>query len=128
MPLRVSASSSQHVHIVGGGVGGLSAACFLAQKGVRCTILERGSTLGGRLQTITSPLGYRFDTGPSLMLFPNVYLDTFRALGHDLNDLVPLKRIEPAGYRLFYGDGSYLDLLYDVDAMVDQLEKVRVLR
>lgn len=27
--------------------------------------------VGGRVQSATSPAGYRFDTGPSLLLFPD---------------------------------------------------------
>lgn len=59
----VRSGSSDRVYVLGGGVGGLSAAAFLSQRGVKTTILERGETLGGRLQTVTTPLGFRFDTG-----------------------------------------------------------------
>ena len=27
---------------------------------------------------------FRFDTGPSLLLFPNTYKETYRSLGHDM--------------------------------------------
>jgi len=37
--------------VVGGGLAGIAAACALAERGVRVTILEREVSLGGRLRT-----------------------------------------------------------------------------
>jgi phytoene desaturase (3,4-didehydrolycopene-forming) len=102
--------------------------------------------------------GYRFDTGPSLLLFPDEYRKTFKWLGSSLEQHVQLAKIEPAAYRVFFADGysssssrgsgssgsssssgisssngssssssshSYLDLLYDVNDMVQQLEHLQ---
>lgn len=49
--------------------------------------------------------------------------------GETLDDYVTLKRVEPAAYRVFFGEKegpASLDLLYDVQAMCTQLEKVEV--
>lgn len=80
--------------------------------------------VGGRCQSVQ--LGeYRFDTGPSLLLFPETYRQTFRALGSDISDHVDVRRVEPAAYRVFFGsDDTHLDLLYDVGRMMAQLETV----
>jgi len=37
--------------VVGGGLAGIAAACSLAERGVRVTIVEREESLGGRLRT-----------------------------------------------------------------------------
>jgi phytoene dehydrogenase-like protein len=39
------------VVIIGGGLAGLSAACYLARSGVAVTLFEKSSGLGGRAAT-----------------------------------------------------------------------------
>ncbi|WP_316505003.1 FAD-dependent oxidoreductase [Nitrosopumilus sp.] len=45
--------ASSVVHIIGGGVGGLSTAALLAKKGYRVKIFEKSSKLGGRTASMT---------------------------------------------------------------------------
>ena len=60
--------SSPRVVVVGGGVGGLASAGRLARAGCAVTLLEKNDDVGGRMQS--EHLGeWRFDTGPSLLLF-----------------------------------------------------------
>jgi isorenieratene synthase len=42
-----------HVVVVGGGLAGVSAACVLAERGVRVTLIEREAQLGGRASAWT---------------------------------------------------------------------------
>lgn len=42
--------------VVGGGLAGIAAACVLAERGVRVTVVERETALGGRLRTWTETL------------------------------------------------------------------------
>ena len=115
---------SRECVVLGGGVGGLVTAAKLAQAGHNVTIVEQNEQLGGRCQTVTMA-GCRFDTGPSLLLLPHVYKDTFNWLGSDISQHVQLSRVEPAAYRVWFeGSGGTLDLLYDVQQMVQQLEQV----
>ncbi|GAQ81597.1 phytoene dehydrogenase [Klebsormidium nitens] len=116
--------------VVGAGVGGLVVSGVLAHKlgsRVEVTIIEKNADIGGRLQTIEEG-GHRFDTGPSLLLMPQAYRAAFRSMGTQLEDHVQLRRVEPAAYRVFFHDDaagpSWLDLLYDVQAMAAQLEAV----
>lgn len=78
---------SSKVVVVGAGVGGLVAAAILAQRGRQVVILESEPAVGGRMSTSTEA-GFRFDTGPSLMLYPEIYRETFRALGVDMEKVV----------------------------------------
>ena len=44
--------------------------------------------------------GYRFDTGPSLLLFPDKYRECFAALGEDIADHVDIVRVRaPRHFR-----------------------------
>ncbi|KAI8467039.1 MAG: hypothetical protein J3K34DRAFT_387134 [Monoraphidium minutum] len=103
--------------VIGGGIGGLVVAGRLAQEGVRVTLLEQNEQVGGRCQSMHAG-GFRWDTGPSLLLFPGTYRDTYSKLGTALEDHVDVRRVEPAAYRGF----TRLDLLYDVQRMAQQLE------
>ncbi|GBQ79771.1 phytoene desaturase [Gluconacetobacter johannae DSM 13595] len=69
-----------HVHIVGGGLAGLSAAVELAGSGVRITVYEAGPACGGRARSYEDRhLGCRIDNGNHLLLSANDAV--FRYLG-----------------------------------------------
>ncbi|KAG2492765.1 hypothetical protein HYH03_008930 [Edaphochlamys debaryana] len=109
--------------VVGGGIGGLVSAARLAKEGLEVVLLESNSQVGGRCQSMWRGR-YRFDPGPSLLLFIETYRKTFEALGTSLAQQVPVVRVTPAAYRVFFqGEGS-LDLLYDVQRMMEQLEGI----
>ena len=92
------------VAVVGGGVGGLVAAGLLARQGAAVTVLEQRPVAGGRLgEHRLGPAGeWRFDSGPSLLLMPEVYRETFELLG----DPEPLEMSPVAApfYHVFFGD------------------------
>lgn len=71
--------------IVGGGLAGLTAAVALSDQGVRCTVLEGSSDLGGRARSWKDPvMGDALDPGPHILL--SVYsnmLAFLRRLGTD---------------------------------------------
>lgn len=132
---RVVAFSAQspkpHAVVIGGGIGGIATAARLAKVGrFNVTLLEKNSIVGGRCQSEYIH-GYRFDTGPSLLLFPDKYKETFDYLNHPMPQI---ERIEPAAYRVFYASSSSpdvsslsstsIDLLANTDAMVQQLERM----
>jgi phytoene dehydrogenase-like protein len=50
------------VVVIGGGMAGLSAACYLARAGVAVTLFEKASSLGGRAATQNYD-GYLFNRG-----------------------------------------------------------------
>ena len=56
-----------HVLIIGAGVGGLSAAIRLAQRGCRVTVLEARDQPGGLAASFDLE-GWRFDAGPYILL------------------------------------------------------------
>jgi phytoene desaturase len=113
---------TDHVVIVGAGLGGLSTALRLAGAGRQVTILEREDVPGGRAGLIEDA-GYRFDTGPTVLTMPGLIQDALGAVGEQLEDWLELAPVSPL-YRAFYPDGSILDVHPDVDAMADEIAVV----
>ena len=118
----------QKAIVVGGGVGGLGMASRLAHAGYDVTILEKNEDTGGRARSEffgpdADASGWRFDTGPSLMLLPDRYREQFTAVGKKLEDYMDIERVDPA-YRAHFGDHTSLDLLYDTEKMRKQLDEV----
>jgi phytoene desaturase len=117
--VRTVVGPTDHVVIVGAGLGGLSAALRLAAAGRRVTVLERSLVPGGRAGLLEVD-GYRFDTGPAVLTMPDVLSDTLDPLGEVLDDWLDLRRVEPA-YRAMFADGTSLDIVGDVEAMAEQV-------
>ena len=83
-------SETRRAVVVGAGPGGLAAALLLAKSGVKVTIVEKGSRVGGRTSTLEQD-GYKFDVGPTFFLYPQVLKEIFSAAGFDLNAELPMK-------------------------------------
>ncbi|MDL1903047.1 FAD-dependent oxidoreductase, partial [Anaerolineae bacterium CFX9] len=101
--------------IIGGGVGGLSAAIRLAAAGVRVHILEQNPRVGGKMSEIAAE-GFRWDTGPSVITMRHVFEALFSAVGRRLEDYLTLLPVDPLT-RYFYRDGSVLDASADPAVM-----------
>src|SRR6516225_8263915 len=103
------------VGVVGGGLGGLAAACTLAARGYAVTLFEKSPWLGGKAAVLEGG-GYRFDMGPTILTLPSVLRRIFAEAGRDLDAELPLVRLDPQ-WRSFFPDGSTLDLVADADRM-----------
>jgi len=103
--------AGQSVGVVGSGVGGLSAAAHLARLGADVTVYERRDEVGGVAGRIKSE-GFRFDTGPSWYLMPNIFERFFEAFGHEPADFYDLERLDP-NYRVVWTDGDRADVPAD---------------
>ncbi len=73
-----------HVHVIGAGLAGLSAAVTLSEAGQTVTVVEAGPAAGGRCRSyFDRELGLRIDNGNHLLLSGNrsafAYLDTIGA-------------------------------------------------
>ncbi len=101
--------------IVGAGPGGLAAAILLAKSGVKVTMVEKRSEVGGRTSTMQQD-GFKFDIGPTFFLYPRVLKEIFAAAGYDLNREVPMTRLDPQ-YRLVFGGGGELLATPNVEQM-----------
>jgi phytoene desaturase len=108
--------------VIGAGIGGIATAARLAKNGYEVTVLEKNSQPGGRCNQIVRD-GHRFDIGPTLFLMPEVWEETFAALGERMEDHLDLRRIDPT-YKVHFDDGLKLQLTSNIGEMQVQLEKV----
>jgi phytoene desaturase len=108
------------VAVVGGGLGGLAAACTLAARGYGVVLLEKNAWLGGKAAVLEEG-GYRFDMGPTILTLPSVLRRVFAEAGERLEEHLDLTRLDPQ-WRCFFHDGSVLDLRQDAGTMAAALE------
>jgi phytoene desaturase len=113
-------SNNKNVAIIGAGIGGVTSAIYLAQKGYQVTIFEKNGFAGGRCSQITRD-GHRFDLGATIFLMPSVYRDVFTSLGLDLDECFEFQPLTTL-YHLFFDDGTVLDFTADEKKMEAQLE------
>jgi 1-hydroxy-2-isopentenylcarotenoid 3,4-desaturase len=116
----VSEIDGRSVVVVGGGFGGLSAACYLADAGADVTILEKNARVGGLAGRLEGE-GYGFDTGPSWYMMPEVFGRFFADFGRSPAEYYSLRRLDPS-YRVFFKDGDALDVSVDTDALASAFE------
>jgi phytoene desaturase len=110
------------VAIVGGGLGGLSTAIHLRLAGHPVTIFESNERVGGRANLIERD-GFRFDTGPSLLNYPWVFEDLFRAAGRELHDYVELIAVEPS-VQFRWPDGESFQLSGKLPRLLLECERL----
>jgi len=109
--------------VIGGGIAGLATAALLAREGLEVTLLEARTHLGGRAGSWESE-GFRFDTGPSWYLMPEVFDHFYRLLGTSRAEQFELIRLDP-NYRVFFeGDDDPLDMVADRDSNRQTFERL----
>ena len=112
----------RRVVIIGGGMGGLTAALRLAQQGLSVRIIEARQQAGG-LASAFEKDGFAFDAGPYILLDRPGLEWVFHALGLELAEHVTLRRIDDVyevlssrGTRVhFYADGKRTAAGIDAD-------------
>ncbi|MBE2183713.1 MAG: phytoene desaturase [Anaerolineae bacterium] len=93
--------------IIGGGIGGLSAAIRLAAAEHPVTVIEQYQTIGGKVSEIAAN-GFRWDTGPSVISMRPVIDELFQYAGKSTRDYLSLLPVDPLA-RYFWADGSPFD-------------------
>jgi phytoene desaturase len=107
------------VLVVGAGIAGLAAACHLTGRGFDVTVLERADIPGGRSGQLVRN-GFTFDTGPTVLTMRDLVAEALRAVGCDLNDVLPMRRLDPA-YRAVFDDGSTIYVRHGHEAMRQEI-------
>ena len=110
---------TEPVAVVGGGLGGLAAACTLAARGYSVTLFEKNDWLGGKAAVLERD-GFRFDMGPTILTVPSVLKRICTEAGKRLEDALELIRLDPQ-WRCFFEDGSTLDLCADEETMANSI-------
>jgi phytoene dehydrogenase-like protein len=109
--------------VIGAGLAGLSAACYLAGRVYDVTVLERKHPPGGRAGVLQLD-GFTFETGPTVPTMPDLIADAVRVASRDpsakLHELMPMRRLDPA-CRAFFADGSTINVRSGREAMRDEI-------
>ena len=102
--------------VIGAGVAGLACGARLAAAGHEVTVFEQADQTGGKLGLRVEG-GVRFDTGPSLLVWPQVLRDVLHSAGaggHQID--LQLQPVEPIA-RYHYPDGVILTAYADHERM-----------
>ncbi|NBS93295.1 MAG: FAD-dependent oxidoreductase, partial [Betaproteobacteria bacterium] len=102
---------THRVVVVGGGVGGLTAAAALARQGLDVTLLERANDVGGKLRQV-SVGGHGVDAGPTVFTMRWVFEGLFAEAGLRLEDELVLTPVRTLA-RHTWSSGGQLDLFAD---------------
>jgi len=111
--------TNHRIGVIGGGLGGLAAACTLAARGHEVILFERNEWLGGKAARLEGG-GFRFDMGPTIVTMPSVLRRIFTEADRPMSDYLKMTRLDPQ-WRCFFADGARLDLLQDVEQMAGEL-------
>tara|TARA_B100001245_G_scaffold84100_1_gene60646 strand:+ start:2155 stop:3687 length:1533 start_codon:yes stop_codon:yes gene_type:complete len=102
---------SKRVVIVGAGIGGLATANLLAKAGYKVSVYEKNAQPGGRAG-ILELKGFRFDTGPSWYLMPDVFTHYFSLFRKTITKELDLVQLSPA-YKVFFENASPITITSD---------------
>jgi phytoene desaturase len=114
--------SKKKVIVVGAGLGGLSAACYLAKNNFDVTVIEKNNSYGGRASIIEDN-GFRFDMGPSWYWMPEIYDRFFADFNKKTSDYFELLRIDPS-YRVFWDKNDVVDMPTDLEKLYEIFESI----
>ncbi|WP_407271962.1 phytoene desaturase family protein [Radiobacillus sp. PE A8.2] len=109
-----------NITIVGGGIGGLTAALLLERQGHQVTIYEKNEELGGRL-AFQSNGRFVIDQGPTIVLLPDLLLEILQDAGMDTSEL-ELLSCDPL-YDIYYADGSTFRKWKEIDKQIVEVER-----
>jgi len=114
--------NKQHIVIIGGGLGGLSAAISLASEGFTVELIEKNDKVGGKLNILHKD-GFAFDLGPSILTMPHIFDALFTRAGKNRADYVAFQSVEPH-WRNFFEDGTTIDLTPDAETQAQEFAKL----
>lgn len=108
--------------VVGGGVAGLSVAIHLAIRDYQVSLFESNDRVGGRANVIEFD-GFKFDTGPSLLNYPWVFDELFKAAGTSLSQELELIRVDPA-IKFYWPDKETFQPSSDLTRLSEQCRRL----
>jgi len=115
-------SKGNSVIIIGAGIGGITAAIYLARQGYRVKIFEKNTAPGGRCGILIKD-GHRFDIGPTFIMMPNVFEDIYTSLGRNIYDELNLLQIEPL-YKIKFRRGEEILFTSNLVKLRKQLDAI----
>ncbi len=113
--------SPKKIIIIGSGISGLSAACYLAKAGYDVTILEKNTQAGGRARQFNEQ-GFVFDMGPSWYWMPDVFESFYADFDHKPQDFYELVRLNPS-YQVIVKNGESIEIPADMKGLEKLFER-----
>ncbi|WP_078553117.1 phytoene desaturase family protein [Bacillus alkalicellulosilyticus] len=110
------------IMIIGGGLGGLSAAITLASKGYDVHLFEKNNHLGGKLKRVANDQ-YQFDFGPNTITMPHVFQNVILNSGANPDDYFQFIKLD-VHTRNHYGSGDSFELTTNTSHMIEQLKEL----
>lgn len=104
--------------IIGGGIGGLTTALLLSNKGHEVTIYEKSEQLGGRLRFVQHG-DFRIDQGPTIVLLPEMIETILQEAGVP-RESYELVRCDPL-YNIHFADGSHYTKYKDAKKQMQEI-------
>lgn len=83
------------VIIVGGGIGGCVSAIKLKHHGYDVTLIEKNSSLGGKINQVKKD-GFTFDMGPTIVMMPHMYDEFLPMLEKIQMIIIPRHNLTPS--------------------------------
>lgn len=110
-----------NIAIIGSGIGGLAAAIRLAVRGHDVTVFEQLDRPGGMIQQQRWE-GFRWDTGPSLLLMPDQLEELYLLAGEEMKMSIRNHQLEQIG-KYFFADGLMLDAFGDPELFAREVHE-----
>ncbi len=114
--------SMKTVAIIGGGLGGLTAAITLASSGYHVKLFEKNSHFGGKMLAVDQE-GYHFDFGPNTITLPHVFQNVLEKAGLNPNHYFTFEKLTHHTRNTF-SDGLSFDLSSSESYMTNQLKQL----
>ncbi|HAK00362.1 MAG TPA: phytoene desaturase [Bacteroidales bacterium] len=110
------------VAVIGSGIGGIATAIRLAAKGYKVDVFEQAPNPGGKIKEFRIN-GFRFDTGPSLLTYPELIAELFALYGDEPKDYFQYIKLD-VSCKYFWDDGTTIDAWQQPNRFALELEKV----
>src|SRR5699024_656336 len=107
---------------IGAGFSGLSAACYLGQRGYEVKVFEKNKSVGGRARQFRAE-GFTFDMGPTFYWMPDVFERFFADFDKRPSDFYELVRLDPA-YKVFFGGNEQMTIGDSLDKICAEFERI----
>lgn len=112
----------KEVIVIGAGIGGLTTGIRLLKNGYRVTILEKESTVGGKINQIKNK-GDKFDLTASILMTPQNYIEIFNYVNKDYSKYIDLVKLDTM-YKVFYQDNTNYEFYSDISKTIKFLESI----
>lgn len=114
----------KEVIVIGAGIGGLTTGIRLLQNGYRVTILDKESTIGGKINQIKNN-GDKFDLTASIIMTPQNYIEIFNYVNKDYSKYLDLVKLDTM-YKVFYEDNTSYEIYSDISKTIKFLESINL--